>query len=147
MKFRSNLFFPTILLLFLGFYANAQENYGGVLNAFVSFGDNSSVSANYEFQVANNLTVSPEARIWFSGENDLALGGRVDYYFDSLLNLNEPWDIWAGADLGFVVGNGDDLNLNLHIGGEYKFDETWGIILEIGGGTATAGAIGVGIHF
>lgn len=137
-----------IFTVALGMTTNVvgQENYGSALNAFVSFGDDSSVSANYEFMVADNLTVSPEARIWFSGENDLALGGRVDYYFDSLLNLVEPWDIWAGADAGFVVGDGDDFGINLHIGAEYKFSDMWGLILEFGGGTATAGSIGVGIH-
>ncbi|MEN8788143.1 MAG: hypothetical protein ABF295_01410 [Flavobacteriaceae bacterium] len=137
----------TVLILGVSTASYGQENYGNVLNAFVKFGDNSSISANYEFQVANNVTVSPEARIWFSGENDFALGGRADYYFDSLLNLVEPWDIWAGADAGFVIGDGDDFSINLHIGGEYKFNETWGIILEFGGGTTTAGGIGVGIHF
>ena len=124
----------------------AQENYGGALNTFVKFGSNSSISANYEFQVAPSLTVSPEARIWFDGENDAALGGRVDYYFDSLFGLNEPWDIWAGADAGFLIGDGDEFSINLHIGGEYKFNDTWGLILEFGGGTVTAGGIGVGIH-
>ena len=126
---------------------HAQENHGNALNLFVKFGDNSSISGNYEFQVAPNLTVSPEARVWFSGENDLALGGRVDYYFDSLLKLPEPWDIWAGADAGFVVGDGDDLTLNLHAGAEYKFSDMWGIILEFGGGKTASGGIGVGIHF
>ena len=142
-----NLVLLVLLSLGLGIYSvSAQENYGGAINAFVKFGDNSSISANYEFQVANNVTVSPEARIWFSGENDLAIGGRADYYFDSLLGLNEPWDIWGGADAGFVLGDGDDFSINLHIGAEYKFNETWGLILEFGGGTTTAGGIGVGIH-
>jgi len=137
------------LVLFLAFSANtfAQENYGGVLNAFVKFGDNSSVSANYEFQVAPNLTVSPEARIWFSGDNELAIGGRADYYFDSLFGLNEPWDIWAGVDAAFISGDGDDFGLNAHLGVEYKISDLIGIIAEFGGGTTTAGGLGVGFHF
>ena len=145
-----NLFALLLVLgLFLAVSQNsyAQENYGNTLNLFVKFGNNSSISGNYEFQVAPNLTVSPEARIWFSGDNDLGLGGRVDYYFDSLFNLNEPWDIWGGADAGFVIGDDDDFSLNLHAGVEYKFSDMWGIILEIGGGTTSAGGIGVGIHF
>ena len=128
----------------------AQENHGGALNAFVKFGSNSSISANYEFQVAPNVTVAPMARIWFSGKNDLAIGARGDYYFDSLFNLNEPWDIWGGVDAGFVVSgddNKDDFSLNLHAGVEYKFNDMWGIILELGGGTTSTGGIGVGIHF
>ena len=145
-----NLFaFLLVIGLFLAVSQNtyAQEDHGNALNLFVKFGDNSSISGNYEFQVAPNLTVSPEARIWFSGENDLALGARVDYYFDSLLKLPEPWDIWGGADAGFVIGDGDDLTLNLHAGAEYKFSDMWGIILEFGGGKTASGGIGVGIHF
>ena len=98
--------------LFLAFSENAvaQENYGNALNAFVKFGDNSSLAANYEFQVAPSITVAPEARVWFSGDNNLAIGGRADYYFDSLFGLVEPWDIWAGVDAGFITGNGDDFS-------------------------------------
>jgi hypothetical protein len=139
-----------ILGLFLSFTENAlaQEDYGNTLNAFVKFGDNSSVAAHYEFQVAPSLTVSPEARIWFSGVNELALGGRADYYFDSLFSLAEPWDIWGGVDAAFLSGDGnDDFNLNAHIGVEYKIDDFIGIIAEFGGGTITAGGIGIGLHF
>lgn len=136
--------------LFLALSGNvfAQENYGNALNAFVKFGDNSSLAANYEFQVAPSLTLSPEARVWFSGDNNLALGGRADYYFDSLFGLVEPWDIWAGVDAGFITGDGDDdFSLNIHAGVEYKINDFIGIIAEFGGGTTTAGGIGVGFHF
>ena len=124
----------------------AQENHGNALNLFVKFGDNSSVSANYEFQVHPDITVSPEARIWFNG-NGFALGARADYYFDKIFNLKEPWDIWGGADAGFIIDGDDNFSLNLHAGAEYKFNETIGLILEFGGGTTAAGGIGLGIHF
>ena len=135
------------LFFALSGHAQAQENYGGVLNTFLKFGSNSSIAANYEFQVAPSLTLSPEARVWFSGDDNLALGGRADYYFDSLFGLNEPWDIWAGVDAGFITGDGDDFSLNIHAGIEYKINNFIGIIAEFGGGTTTAGGIGVGFHF
>jgi hypothetical protein len=124
---------------------SAQESYAGALNVFATLGNNSSVSANYEFALAKNFTISPEATIPFDLDY-ISAGARVDYYFDSLLNLVEPWDVWAGAGVGFNIGsdsNNDDLNLNLHIGGEYKFNQTWGLILEGGNG---GGSLGVGIH-
>lgn len=130
--------------------SNSQESHGNALNVFVKFGNNSSISANYEFAITQDITISPEARIWFSGKNDLAIGARGDFYFDRLLKLAEPWDIWGGVDVGFIVSgddNKDDFDLNIHIGGEYKFNDMWGIILEIGGGTTAAGGLGVGIHF
>lgn len=142
----------TLLLfasLFLGLsnYTFAQENYGKVFNAFVKFGDNSSIGGNYEFQVADNITVSPEGVISFGSDTWLALGARADYYFDSLFKLVEPWDIWAGVDAGVIISGDDNFTLNIHAGVEYKFNETWGIIAEFGGGKTSSGGIGVGIHF
>jgi hypothetical protein len=128
----------------------AQENHGNALNLFVKFGENSSISGNYEFQVHPDITVSPEARIWFGGKNTLAVGARGDYYFDRIFNLSEPWDIWGGVDAGFVLAGDDDkdgFGINIHAGGEYKFNDMWGLILELGGGTTASGGIGVGIHF
>jgi len=137
--------------LFLGLSNSsvAQENYGNALNGFVKFGENFAVSGHYEFQVANNITVSPAATIAFGDDSWIGLGGRADYYFDSLFKLNEPWDIWGGVDAGFLVNydSGDDFSVNIHAGVEYKFSEMWGIIAEFGGGTNSSGGIGVGIHF
>jgi len=125
----------------------AQESYGNALNVFASFGDNSSIGGFYEFTLAKNFTISPEVAIPFDFDSMYA-GARVDYYFDSLVKLNEPWDIWGGVGLGFNIGNNIDDNLrwDLHIGGEYKFNEKWGIIAEFGGGSYGAGFLGVGIH-
>ena len=136
------------LFLALSQTAVAQENHGNALNAFVKFGSNSSLGAFYEFQVHPDITVSPEARIWFGDDKKIALGARGDYYFDRIFKLAEPWDIWGGAGIGFVIqdNDGDNIDFNIHAGGEYKFNETWGLILEIGGGSAFSGGIGVGIH-
>lgn len=140
-----------ITLSFVFFYSvltTAQEDYSA-LNLFVSFGSDPAINGHYEIPIAENLTVSPSATVAFDLDY-IALGGRLDYYFDSLLKLNEPWDIWGGVDAGFVLGDGednDDFSLNLHAGVEYKIDKTWGIIAEFGGGTASSGGLGVGIHF
>lgn len=142
----------TLFTLFLALtFSNdltAQEDYSA-LNLFVSFGSNAAINGHYEIPIANNLTVSPAATVAFDFDY-IALGARMDYYFDSLLKLQEPWDIWGGVDAGFVLGDdddNDDFSLNLHAGVEYKLNETWGIIAEFGGGTASFGGIGVGIHF
>jgi len=147
-------FYTFLLVIGLFFVVNnavySQENHGNALNLFVKFGDNSSISGNYEFQVHPDITVSPEARIWFSGKNTFAIGARGDYYFDRIFKLAEPWDIWGGVDAGFVVSgddNKDDFSLNIHAGVEYKFSDMWGLILELGGGKTASGGIGVGIHF
>ena len=150
MKNLSLLFLATGLLLCFNTAVTAQENHGNTLNMFVKFGSNSSIAANYEFQVTKDITLAPTARVWFSGNNTFAIGGRGDFYFDRLFNLKEPWDIWGGVDAGFVVAgesNKDDFTLNLHAGVEYKFNDMLGIIVEFGGGNTSSGGIGLGFHF
>ncbi len=151
MKAHKNYLTLCLLGLFLGLVQlSAQENHGDALNTFVKFGSNSSIAANYEIQVAKDITLAPMARFWFSGKNTFSLGGRGDFYFDRLFGLAEPWDIWAGVDAGFVISgesNKDDFNLNLHAGVEYKFNDMLGIIFEFGGGGTTSGGIGLGFHF
>ena len=150
MKNLSLLFLATGLLLCFSTTVTAQENHGNALNMFVRFGSNSSIAANYEFQVTQDITLAPAARIWLSGDNTFSIGGRGDFYFDRLFNLKEPWDIWGGVDAGFVVAgdsNKDDFNLNLHAGVEYKFSSMLGVIVEFGGGSTSSGGIGLALHF
>lgn len=150
MKNLSLLFLATGLLLCFSTTVTAQENHGNALNIFVRFGSNSSIAANYEFQVTQDITLAPTARIWLSGDNTFSIGGRGDFYFDRLFNLKEPWDIWGGVDAGFVVAgdsNKDDFNLNLHAGVEYKFSSMLGVIVEFGGGSTSSGGIGLALHF
>ena len=148
MKNIKTLLVVMVLFLALGTTVSAQENHGTAINAFVKFGENSSLGAFYEFQVHPDITVSPEARVWFGDDQKIAIGGRADYYFDRIFKLAEPWDIWGGAGIGLLIkdDNDDNIDFNIHAGGEYKFNDTWGLILEIGGGSAFSGGIGVGIH-
>ena len=144
----------TTLLLFTGLligFSNsvlAQEDYQA-LNLSVQFGNNSKINANYEIPVAENITVAPAVTIPFDFDN-ISLGVKADYYFDHLMKLPNSWDIWAGVDTGFVLGGNNDndvFNINAHVGVEYKISQTWGILAEFGGGTASFGGFGVGIHF
>jgi hypothetical protein len=139
------LLFGGLLFGFSG-SAFAQENHGGALNAFVKFGSDSRIGANYEIQVAKNFTVAPEVVIPFDFDY-FVLGARADYYFDSLLKLPTEWDIYAGVDTGIIVNGEDSFDINIHAGVEYKFTEHWGILGEFGGGTSSTGGIGVAYHF
>jgi len=128
--------------------ASAQEDYSA-LNLYVSFGDNTSINAQYEIPIMENVTISPSVVIPLDFDY-LTVGVRADYYFDYLMGLSKDWDIWGGLDTGFVVGKDNDndvFNINIHVGTEYKINPTWGILAEFGGGTASFGGIGVGIHF
>ena len=141
-----------VTLLLFGFVftaftnnVTAQEDYSA-LNLYMSFGGNGAINAQYEIPIVENVTISPAVVIPLDFD-DLSVGVRADYYFDSLMKLPEPWDIWGGVDTGIVLGGDDAFNINGHVGVEYKFNETWGILAEFGGGTASFGGIGVGIHF
>lgn len=139
----------TLLLfavVFIGFTndASAQEDYSA-LNLYMSFGNNTAINAQYEIPIVENVTISPSVVVPLDFDY-LTVGVRADYYFDSLMKLPEPWDIWGGIDTGLVLGGDDSLNINGHVGVEYKFNQTWGILAEFGGGTASFGGIGVGIH-
>ena len=103
----------------------------------------------YEIPIAENITVSPSigADIGFDW---FLLGARADYYFHSHIpNLPEQLDLYGGADSGFILGlDGDKFMINAHAGGEWKFNESWGGIVEFGfGSTKGSFGAGVGYHF
>lgn len=147
MKKNLRIILFSILLMGASSHLHAQESYGGALNLFGSFGEYSVITGSYEIPLATNWTISPQATIPFDFDFIVA-GARVDYYFDSILGLNEPWDIWGGVGAGLVIGldeaySGDGIDLILNIGTEYKFNDKLGIILAFGENGAS---LGVGIH-
>ena len=101
----------------------------------------------YEIEVAENITVSPAigADIGFDW---FMLGARADYYFDGFIpNLPEELDLWGGADSGFIIGlDGDKFMINGHAGGEWRFHENWGALVE-GGFGSIGGSFGIGIAY
>ena len=66
---------------------------------------------------------------------------------DNLFEItDESWDVYGGLGLGYAMYNGDfdkdnDLDLGLHIGGRWFWNEKWGVYLELGGGN-TKGSSG-----
>lgn len=124
---------------------SAQESYGNALNLFASFdGDTASLNGHFEIDLAKNLTLSPEGTLALDFDYAV-IGARLDYYLDEIVQLNEPWDLWVGAGAGLKVGSevSNDINVTFHVGGEYKFTQTFGVILEGGNGGAS---VGLGIH-
>lgn len=74
----------------------------------------------------------------------LAVSGRGDYHFNSLLNIPRDWDFYAGLNIGFIAGIHDDflddgLDLGAQIGGRYYWNSGWGVNLEFGGGSQISG--------
>jgi hypothetical protein len=163
--------------------ASSSETYGNVLNAGIGIGyfgyiQNSTpvLHANYEFDVAKSFTLAPFASFYsysvdyyyynppFSRnygyrQTVLPLGVKGTYYFDDLLKLNEKWDLYLGASLGFAIIStkwesnypGDknaytgarSLYLDLHLGSEYHINDRFGVFLDLSTGVST---IGLAIH-
>lgn len=129
--------------------SHAQDRggpHGDALNVFVGFGETTSVSGYYEFEVHPDITVSPVATIWFGDYDGFALGVRGDYYFDRLLKLHEAWDIFAGVDTN-VNFDGGDFNIQGHVGAEFLITNKFGIVAETGFGSINSISVGLGVHF
>ncbi len=165
-----------VLFLLLGTNVFAQrehsyEDHGGTLNLGIGLGGYSGYygyigrtlpvfHVNYEFEVANNLTIAPFATLYtFRGDNYretvIPIGLKGTYYFDQLLHASSDWDFYLAGSAGFAIvtsswDNGylgdrtylhrpGALFLDLHIGAEYHLTSQLGIFLDLSNGVSTAG--------
>lgn len=91
----------------------------------------------------------------------LSIGARGDYHFNTILEIPNDWDFYAGLTLSYnsfsyndewIEGyNGYDdsgIGLAAQVGGRYYFNDQWAINLEFGGGNiASGGKIGISYKF
>jgi hypothetical protein len=87
--------------------------------------------------------------------NVMGFSGNGNYHFNSLLDIPQNWDFYAGLNVGFYVwsspedydgDNTSGLGFGAQIGGRYYFNDKVGINLEFGGGNAfSSGKIGLSI--
>lgn len=86
----------------------------------------------------------------------IGLFANGNYHFNTILNIPQNWDFYAGLSLGYYIWNNDSgyagsntsgLGLDAQIGGRYYWSN-WGVNLEFGGGNATSGGrIGLSYRF
>jgi hypothetical protein len=78
----------------------------------------------------------------------LGLGANANYHFNEILNIPSPWNLYAGANIGFFVwsspnnyrGTGSSgLGIGGQIGGRYFLNDNLGLNLEFGGGNSFSG--------
>ena len=135
MKYLS-LLLLLVLLSANGLFAQAKDQ--------ISFGV---VGAAWEIPVADDISVGPAAFTDFDFHY-LILGAKANYYFDRILNISDPWDVYGGVNAGFGIGLGDgrssDVSLGLQVGGRWFWSEQWGLYLEFGGGSL-GGLAGLGV--
>lgn len=161
----------------------AASEFGNTLNIGLGFGYGNyagiPIMLNYEFDVANNFTLAPfigfgtrsyDSRYWSYYDNNLKKNVYVDYkyrstyipiglkgtfYFDELLGLIDPLDIYAGASIGFTYWyyssaydgfNEEEFSsgtsalwIALHLGVEYHFNSQFGAFVDVSNGMSTIG--------
>jgi outer membrane immunogenic protein len=160
-----------ILFIALGFLANgvfAQSplEEGGVqLNAGVgTSGWGIPVYFGLDYGIAKDFTLGGQISFQSDTENynnnnykssAFGIGANGNYHFNRILKMPSKFNFYAGASLTYFFWNYDDygnnnhpdntsLGLGLQVGGRYFFTNTFGVNLELGGGTGTSGAkIGV----
>ena len=132
-----------LLLLLLITFSNSFSQARKELNFGI-------IGANYEIPVHKDISIAPGASTNFDLDW-ITLYVRGNYYFDNLFEItNESWDVYGGLGLGYAMYNGDadkdnDLDLGLHIGGRWFWNEKWGIYLELGGGNSQGASGGLGL--
>ncbi len=125
------------------------------------------VYAGVDFAVHESITVG--GNISYRNNSESYSGNKYsqsltvinfngNYHFNKLLELPDPWDLYAGATLGYYVwsdvkwnnGNGvvyggesSGIGAGIQIGGRYFFTDKFGVNLELGGGTGTGASLGV----
>ena len=89
------------------------------------------------------------------GHNILGVSANGNYHFNTVLNMTNKWDFYAGLNLGFYSwtsssdypGNRTSgVGLGAQVGGRYYFTNRTGFNLELGGGNAFSGGK-VGLTF
>jgi hypothetical protein len=131
--------FTFVVALLLGMnglfaQANSQLNFG-------------LIGVSYDIPLAENFSIAPFARTGFEVDW-MSAGIKADYYFDNLIGLPAEWDLYGGANAGFVVWHDegkdiDNLDIGLEVGARYFWNETWGILLEASGGVNYGGMLGL----
>jgi hypothetical protein len=105
------------------------------------------IGVNYEIPVAKDITVAPAAGVDWNF-NHLQIGVKGNYYFDNLLELTEPWDVYAGLNAGYGIGldnNGSDFAFGMQIGGRWFWNDKWGVYLEAAFGNLDNAGGGAGV--
>ena len=85
----------------------------------------------------------------------LGFSGNANYHFNTLFDMSQKYDFYAGGNLGFYVWNSPDgypgsrssgLGFGGQVGGRIYFTPKVGLNVELGGGNAfSGGKVGVSI--
>lgn len=168
MKYFSSILFSVILALPL--FINAQSpiqkdewqlnaglgfsGWGLPVYVGMDYGIHEDVSMGGEFSF-RNYRDNVDSRNYDHTIFGFLVNGN--YHFNRVIGIPDPWDFYAGLNIGFYSWTSSDdypnsgssgLGLGMQVGGRYYFSEKFGINLELGGGnTVSGGKFGVTFKF
>ena len=96
-----------------------------------------------DFAVHKDVTLTPVLDVQLGENTYFGAMFKADYHWNYLMGITSNWDFYAGAHLGFDVGNDFSPSLGIQVGGRWYWSKKWGLNLEIGGGTGYATTLGV----
>jgi hypothetical protein len=138
---------------------NTQLNVGlGLSNWGVPFYIGLDYSVHKDITIGAEFSYRGYHERWDSKYYDhsiMGFSGNGNYHFNSLLDISQRWDFYAGLNLGFYVWSSPNdyygkhnsgLGFGSQIGGRYYFTDKVGLNLEFGGGNAfSGGKIGLSV--
>jgi hypothetical protein len=131
------------IILMLAFVAIASFSFGQAQKYLNIGGAGTGLYASIEFPVSSVISIAPQVSTDYSF-NTIVIAGKANYYLDDVFGVTEPWDVYAGVNLGWRLETGNDgFNWGIHIGGRWFWSDKWGINAEIGGGSGVLGGVGV----
>ncbi len=110
-----------------------------------------------DYSVLSDITIGGEVSYrayrehwnqYYYDHGVMGFSGNANYHFNTLMNIPQNWDLYAGLNLGFYVWNSPDdylgdhisgLGIGAQIGTRYYFTNKFGINLEFGSGNAFSG--------
>ncbi len=148
---RRFLFLSVVIFFFLNGNMFAQNSMESVLakskvqlNAGTGFYSGGfPVYAFVDFTLSPDWTVGPQINFVFYDNFSFVVSGRADYHFNKLLNIPRDWDLYAGATMGVNFSRRISFSSGIHVGGRWYWDKTWGLNVEIGGGTYFSSTVGI----
>lgn len=150
---KNALFIICILTSSFAFAQSPIGKGGQQLNFGLGFSDHGlPVYINYDFGVHPDITVAPQAQFNLDGLDYMILGAKGDYHFNTIMNIPQDFDFYAGVNLGFAVDLDDNDNYHgldggLQVGGRWYWSDRWGMNMEFAGGRGYGGKFGLSLRF
>lgn len=131
------------ITLMIAFVAVSTLSFGQAQKYLNIGGVGTGLYASIEFPVSSVITIAPQVSTDYNF-NALVLAGKGNFYLDDVFELTDPWDVYAGVNLGWRVETGNDgFNWGIHVGARWFWSDKWGVNLEVGGGSGVLGGVGV----